>query len=201
MEMAIIVIAIVVAATYWHRGRFLASWTRRGGPVLVDRAFGLASMSLPKGWRAARRLNEAAGVEAINPLLGRHLILISESRADFCAGMTALDHAAVTVHALASSLHLLSVSAPSTRRVGRFDATQVEIEGFREQAHIKFLHTTIAGDRAFHQVITWAAFSRYDRRVFDRMLDGFSERPGPAPEVATRAMPVAPTPDDTYTVH
>ena len=47
--------------------------------------------------------------------------------------------------------------------IGGYDALQYQIEGFYQQTRIKYLHTTIAGRRAFHQVLAWATYSRYDR--------------------------------------
>ena len=46
--------------------RLLPARAAKGG-VLVDRVLGLARLELPDGWRAARDLNEAASIEAMNP--------------------------------------------------------------------------------------------------------------------------------------
>ena len=58
---------------------------------------------------------------------------------------------------------------------------QFEIEGFHDNTWLKYLHTTVEGKRAFHQVIGWATQSRYSREVFEALLDGFAELPGPDP--------------------
>ena len=54
---------------------------------------------------------------------------------------------------------------------------QYEIEGFFQHTRVKYLHTTIAGRRAFHQVLAWSTYSRYDRAAFDGLLNGFTEMP------------------------
>ena len=80
-----------------------------------------------------------------------------------------------------------------------------EIEGFFQQTRIKYLHTTIAGRRAFHQVLAWATHSRYDRESFERVLNGFSELPDLL--TAAKAAPTVPaeplhvTPASRYEVH
>lgn len=188
-------------ALYWHHLRAVASWFRPVGGVLTDRAFGLCRLRLPPGWRPARQLNEEAGLEATHPLLGRHVIIISESLADFAAGMTIDEHAARTLKQLTGSIQVLAVTGPDRRRVGGFEALQFEVEGFYEGACFRYLHSTIAGRRAFHQVIAWATCSRYDRASLERLLDGFAEPRGPIPSPRTPPPPTPVPPDSAYTVH
>jgi hypothetical protein len=67
---------------------------------------------------------------------------------------------------------------------------------------LTYLHTTVAGRRAFHQVLAWATRSWFDRPTFERLLDGFAEQAGPDP----RPQPVQSTPIEVpvssrYDVH
>jgi len=145
--------------------------------VLVDRALGLARLELPDGWRPARELNETASIEAMNALHGRHVIVISDSVDDFVPDMTIFEHSANTRSELANSIKLIACSEPQRRLVGGFESVQYEIDGFYQQTRVKYLHTTVAGRRAFHQVLAWATYSRYDRDAFERLLNGFNEIP------------------------
>jgi len=145
--------------------------------VLVDRALGLARLELPDGWRPARDLNETASIEAMNALHGRHVIVISDSVDDFVPDMTIFEHSANTRSELANSIKLIACSEPQRRLVGGFESVQYEIDGFYQQTRVKYLHTTVAGRRAFHQVLAWATYSRYDRDAFERLLNGFNEIP------------------------
>ena len=147
------------------------------GDVLVDRVLGLARLELPDGWRGARDLNEAASIEAMNAQLGRHVIVISDSIEDFVPEMTMYEHSINTRAELTNSIRVTACSGPERRTIGGFESVQYEIEGFFQHTRVKYLHTTIAGRRAFHQVLAWATYSRYDRAVFDGLLDGFTELP------------------------
>jgi hypothetical protein len=148
-----------------------------GTNVLVDQSLGLARLELPTGWRPARDLNETASIEAIHALFGRHVIVISDAVEDFVPEMTMYEHSVNTRAELTNSLRLIACSGPERRTVGGYEALQYEIEGFFQQTRIKYLHTTVAGKRAFHQVLAWATYSRYDRETFERLLNGFSELP------------------------
>jgi hypothetical protein len=101
--------------------------------------------------------------------------------------MTVYEHSANTRSELTGSIQLISCTGPERRVIGGYDALQYEIEGFFQQTRIKYLHTTVAGRRAFHQVLAWATYSRYDRDSFERLLNGFSEPPDVA--IAAKAEP------------
>jgi hypothetical protein len=156
--------------------------------VLIDQTLGLARLELPQGWRAAQDLNETASIEAIHALYGRHVIVISDATEDFVPEMTVLEHSQNTRAELTSSIRLIACSGPERRRVGGFDAVQYEIEGFFQQTRIKYLHTTVAGKRAYHQILAWSTSSRYDRDSFERVLNGFSELADA--HAAAKAMPI-----------
>ena len=174
-----------------------------GTNVLVDQTLGLGRLELPTGWRPARDLNETASIEAIHALYGRHVIVISDAVEDFVPEMTMFEHSANTRAELTNSLRLIACSGPERRTVGGFEALQYEIEGFFQQTRIKYLHTTVAGKRAFHQVLSWATYSRYDRETFETLLNGFSELPDPAavikPDSAVESLHVVPA--SRYDVH
>jgi hypothetical protein len=171
--------------------------------VLIDQSLGLAQLELPGGWRQAQDLNETAGIEAIQSLHGRHVIVISDSVEDFVAEMTVFEHSVNTRTELTGSIRLISCTGPERRTVGGFAALQYEIEGFFQQTRIKYLHTTIAGRRAFHQVLGWATYSRYDRQTFERLLEGFSEPPDldTAAKAAPLVEPLPVMPVSKYDVH
>jgi hypothetical protein len=177
-----IVLLITVSAgalvlRYKERLRDLVPRRAGSASVMVDQVLGLARLELPKGWRAARDLNETASIEAMHALFGRHVIVISDAIEDFVPEMTIYEHSNNTRAELTNSIKLISCSGPERRIVGGFDAVQYEIEGFYQQTRIKYLHTTVAGRRAFHQVLGWATHSRYDRQTFENVLNGFSELP------------------------
>jgi hypothetical protein len=193
----------VLAFRYKERLQDLVPARQGGQKVLVDRTLGLARLELPAGWRPARDLNETASIEAMNASHGRHVIVISDSVDDFVPEMTVLEHSANTRTELASSIKLIACSGPERRTVGGFESVQYEIEGFFQQTRVKYLHTTVAGRRAFHQVLAWATYSRYDRAAFECLLNGFTELPDSNAASAAMAAtePLQVVPPSQYDFH
>ena len=210
MDTIVLLITLSAGALVVHykeRLRTFVPGRSAGSRALVDQSLGLARLELPDGWRQAEDLNENASIEAINALHGRHVIVISDAIEDFVPEMTVYEHSVNTRSELTGNIQLISCSGPERRVIGGLDALQYEIEGFYQQTRIKYLHTTIAGHRAFHQVLAWATYSRYDRASFDRLLTGFSELPELRIAAGTKepsSIPVLPihiTPVSRYEVH
>lgn len=154
---------------------------RRRGSVLGDSELGLAQVALPPGWVPATDLNDGSWLQAVDPMRNRFLVIISESREDFDPEMNAQEHSSRTRASLASSVRLLAVRGPQERQVAGFRAVQYELDALSERTLITYLHTTVEGRRAFHQVLAWATRSWFDRATFERLLDGFTELPGADP--------------------
>lgn len=203
--LTILVTLFVVAwltASWTHLWRVPGLLLRRRGAVAGDAEVGLAQVSLPPGWLPASDLNDGAWLQAVDPLRNRYLIVISESREDFDGVMDAQEHSARTRTTLAASVRLLAVRGPQERQVGGFRAIQYELDALTDRTLLTYLHTTVEGRRAFHQVLTWATRSWFDRPTFERLLDGFVELPGPEP----RPQPIQDTPIEVpvssrYEVH
>ena len=196
----IFVIAWLTASwpEFWRLPKLL----RRRGAVLGDSELGLARVVLPPGWLPATDLNDNSWLQALDPLRNRYLIVISESREDFDPEMDAQEHSSRTRASLASSVRLLAVRGPEERQVNGFRAVQYELDALTDRTLVTYLHTTVEGRRAFHQVLTWATRSWFDRATFERILDGFSEVAGPDPrpqpvQVASVEVPVT----SRYQVH
>jgi len=182
--------AVVVVLANWRVLRAVATWRRSPSGILEDTELGFARIGLPSGWRPGRSLSAAASLQAVNPVRRRYLVVISESREDFDLTVDLAEHANRTVGALTGALRLLGRSGPVEREVAGFRARQIELETLANGTLITYLHTTIEGARAWHQVVGWATRSSYSRAAFDSMLDGFEELPGPAPRLLG-ALPTA----------
>ncbi|HET9262749.1 MAG TPA: hypothetical protein VFO14_06875 [Vicinamibacterales bacterium] len=181
MHIIVALITVSFALLYRERLRYIARWRRPAGRSLIDDDLHLARLHLPAGWRPARDLNEGAGIQAINPLHGRHLIVISEALEDYALEVTVHEHARITLDLLTRGIKVKGITGPRHCIISGHEAVQYEVEGFHDNTWVKYLHTTIAGRRAFHQIIGWATQSRYNRELFESILDGFSEQPGPDP--------------------
>jgi hypothetical protein len=207
MDLVLLLITLIAGTLlirWWPALRFVASFKAPLGGVLKDTEFNYAQVRLLPRWKPATLLNEGAALQATDPLGHRYLVVISESREDFDEFLDVGEHARLTLDRLIGSLQVLRFEGPQSTRVGGFPAVQYEIEGYHERTCVTYLHTTVAGDRAFHQVIAWATRSKYDRKVFEDLLDGFSEVPGPPARPRPRRH--GPTPPETpsrsrYDVH
>jgi hypothetical protein len=175
---------------------------RPQGSVLRDCDLGFAQLTLPRGWKRASDLNDASPLQAIDPIQGRYVLVISESRADFESSVDLHEHSSRTREILAHSVRLLAVRGPEERQVGGFRAVQYELDAAYDATFLTYLHTTVEGRRAFHQVLAWSTCSRYDRTAFECLLDDFVELPGPDPQPPSFiASPLPVKPSSRYEVH
>ena len=149
--------------------------------VVRDADLGFAELRVPVGWRRAQALNDQAGLQVSDPARQRFAVVISEAREDFDPSVDLSDHAARSLTQLSDSLRVLSIEGPTERQVGGFRAVQFEVEGYDQGVRLVYLHTTVEGRRAIHQVLEWSTRSSYDRALFDQVLDGFQELDGPEP--------------------
>ena len=191
MELLIPLITLYVGLLLFRplrtRERTVGPRHKPSGRTLGDGELGLAAIKLPARWRAAASLNDQAAIQATDPFRQRFAVVISEPREDFDVTVDLSDHAGRTLTQLADSLRLVAINGPSERTVQGCRALQFEVEGYHQGVRLVYLHTTIEGRRAFHQVLAWSTRSSYDRKVFDEVVDGFEELPGPE-------VPLAPVP-------
>jgi hypothetical protein len=173
----ITVFVFTITLLYSSRFRHITRWWKRL-PTVRDRAFDLAELDLPEGWRPGHDLNERAGIEAVDLLHNRYAIVVSDCREDFDARLDLEQYAQKACDSLLSIVRVLNVRGPAHRKVQGFDARQFEIEGVHEMTELWYLVTVVQGRRAFHQIVTWAPRSAYKRGVFDEIVEGFRERPG-----------------------
>ena len=191
MELLIPLITLYVGLLLFRplrtHARTVGPREKPSGRTLGDGELGLAAIKLPARWRAAASLNDQAAIQATDPFRQRFAVVISEPREDFDVTVDLSDHAGRTLTQLADSLRLVAINGPSERTIQGCRALQFEVEGYHQGVRLVYLHTTIEGRRAFHQVLAWSTRSSYDRKLFDEVVDGFEELPGPE-------VPMAPVP-------
>jgi hypothetical protein len=159
----------------WERLRLTAGFRRPRGGVVRDTAFNLAEIELPPLWRPASNLHSTAPIQALDPLRGRYAIVISDARLDFDAVVGLTWFSETTLGHLAASSRIVAIRGPEQRTVAGLAAAQYELDVLEGHVFTRMLHTSVEGHRAFHQIICWAQYSRYDRKVFEELLDGFKE--------------------------
>lgn len=197
--MLVLIPAVMLA---WERLRLLAGFRTPGTGVVHDSVFHLAELALPPAWRPAANLHPSAPIQMLDLIRGRYAIVLSDSRLDFDDTVTLAWHSAATMGSLAESYRVLAIRGPKNRTIGSLSAIQYEWDELHGNTLITRLHTTVEGPRAFHQIVCWATPSRYDRAVFERLLDGFRE----LPQVVERVEVSTPSydqsaPASSHTVH
>lgn len=192
-------VALICVPFYWNYVLGLATIMRRTGGVLTDGELGLAEIQLLPGWKSASLPETTASIQAADRLRRRFIVVLSESRDDFTSEMDLALFRQLAFDGLIASKRVLEIDGPMPRMVAGFEALQTgALVVLKDRWLMKYHHTAIAGDRAFHQVIAWATPSAFDRDVFDRLLGGFGERPGPKPIVRDGPVPNAAS---RYDVH
>jgi hypothetical protein len=199
--LGVIFVASFAMTRYWSTIRQVTTPFRHTGGAMRDDQAGLSQIKLPPGWKSVTTLHGTAPIQATDRLDRRFLLVISESREDFTTAMTLEQYNQETFASLTGESRILELDGPASCSVGSFDAIQVEALVALDDVHLaRYLHTVIAGDRAFHQVIAWAIPSAYDRAVFEQLREGFAELPGPKPIV--RGLGTDPTVSPShYEVH
>ena len=144
MSQGLITLFVGVLVYLWFsRFKHAVTWWKRV-PTLRDRAWDLAELDLPRGWRPGEDLNGSAGIEAVDLLHSRYVVVISESLDDYPSAD--LDAFAVGARdALTSDVRQLNVRGPERRTVGGFDAIQFDIEGVHDVTRVRVLVHRRAG--------------------------------------------------------
>jgi hypothetical protein len=187
---------------WWPTIRVALRLPGHGPKVVAAAGAGFAAIALPAEWRQTTSLDCHAALQAVDWFHCRYVIVISESLEDFDETVDLRGYSRSAGTRIMEAVELLDISGPFERAVAGFDAVQFEYKTRVNGQKITYLHTTVAGRRAFHQVIGWSASSSFNRRAFDTLLDGFAERPGPVPErPGTGASPIQPPTTSRYTVH
>lgn len=142
---------------------------------------GFAEIDVPRGWRPVGCEESSVNVKVKQTNRRRFVMILSECKGDFTPDVTIDVHSNMTRTHMAANMEVLGTRGPVHREVGGFPAVQYEIDAAANSRTWIYLLTTVAGDRAFHEIVCCAPRSQYDRTVFERMIDGFRERPGPPP--------------------
>lgn len=202
MLLPITLLAACTLIWWWPEVRLALRLPGHTPKLAMDTGAGLAQIALPSSWRQTSALNAHAALQAADRFHNRYVMVISESLADFDTTVNLRDFSQRAVQRMMKKLDVANVDGPFERAVAALDAVQYEFTARVRGQRITYLHTTVLGRRAFHQVICWSASSSFNRQAFERVLEGFAEQPGPVP---LRPHPGAtltpPEPGSQYTIH
>ncbi|MBN2099742.1 MAG: hypothetical protein JW753_09115 [Dehalococcoidia bacterium] len=151
------------------------------GPSTVTSANGLCQMEIPKGWSEHSDLNDEADIQVANTKEEMYIIVLSEYKEDFADDFTVNDHSELTLEYLLDSVEDVEIrSGPTEIQVNGQPALQYEIRGVVDGIKAAYLHITVDGEMAFHQVVAWTLSSRYDKNqaTLQSVIDTLSECSG-----------------------
>ncbi len=145
------------------------------GSVLVstDRQ---SQITLPKGWKEYRELNDAAEIQVANLAQSMYIIVLSESKEDFDK-MTLVQHSTLTRKTLVKSITSSQVKGPERLTIGGNPGVQFEISGQFDNTKVVYLHTTVETPTHFHQILAWTLKSGFEkhRPEMQQVINSFRE--------------------------
>lgn len=135
-------------------------------------------LTKPRGWDVETDLNEEADIQIANERKEGYFIVLSDRKLDFESYVDYKKHSALTRGYVEEFLlSYREASGPTYIMVNGMKGVQYEVTGSVDGVLVKYLHTTLEGDRYFHQLIGWSLQSMYDsnRSTFDKILNSFYE--------------------------
>jgi hypothetical protein len=198
-------ITILLAATliwWWPQIRVALRLPGSAPTIATDMAAGLSRIALPPDWKQTHSLAANAALQAVDRFRGRYVIVVSEPLENFEANVGLLEYSTLVMSGRLREHDATRVAGPVARPVGPYPGVQYEYTARVHGMRITYLVTFVQGARAFHQLECWSLSSTFNRRAFEKVVDGFEERPGPIPErPAPPAEWDALAPPADYTVH
>jgi hypothetical protein len=137
---------------------------------------GQTQIVLPGGWKAYRKLNDAAELQAANLGKNLYILVLTESKDDFDR-ISLKQHSAITRDSLLKSLTAPEVMGPKELTVSGYPALQFEIRGQIDNTKICYLHTTVETAQNFHQILAWTSKSGFEKNKMElqQVINSFRE--------------------------
>ena len=148
---------------------------------------GTFALTLPKGWQRDQNLHDHAELQISYEAEQLYIIVLRDLKASGSdrSELSIDDHAILTLNALSSRLAEPSISPPTAvRRIGSYQARQVEVQGYLDSVAVTYLHTTIETRHAFYQILAWTDPAQFDshREQLQQVINSFQERSQPLPD-------------------
>lgn len=124
---------------------------------------GRMQIKVPMGWQADARLHDRAELEAAGPEQETYVIVLSEP-------VSAVSHGDLESNALAYKRFITTeLDRPPEQEVktrisleSGWSGVQYEIQGEYQGQPLVYLHTTVASDTHYYQIVAWSAADRFE---------------------------------------
>jgi hypothetical protein len=146
-------------------------------PRAITSSDGLSRIVMPPGWKVRTDLNEEADIQVGDLRNNVFLIVLSEKKIDF-EEIDYHQHSQLTRRGFMENLDNGRVVAGPTRlTINGHNAVQYQLQGSVKGIKIVYLHVTVDGDDAFHQILTWTVPSslQKNREAMDFLIRSFEE--------------------------
>lgn len=156
------------AAAAADAGVLVAPPSGDGGPApspsgrMVRSSDGHSEIAIPPSWRELRELNEEATIQVGDPTGDEYVMVLSETKEDFAAGMTLERFAEINLGHMKQTLTDETVSPSRAVTIQGRPALQFEVRGTIDMLNVVYLVTYVEGIKLYHQVICWTRKSKFE---------------------------------------
>ena len=140
------------------------------GESLVSK-YSAVRLRLPRGWRPVpgNELHPTAELQAYNPQKDIYVIVVGEDQTDVSASGDLSQQAQIYLQLLKGGLNqvLSRENATAVTDVNGFDAVQYDLSGEVYGTEVAYLHTTVAMNGRYYQVVVWTPKDRFADNIED----------------------------------
>ncbi len=152
------------------------------GPAIVTSANGDSQVRIPAHWSRLQGVNEHATIQVGNKQREEYMIVVTESKSNFADDLTYRDYSRIRREDLIKNLDQARVvGEPTELLINGRRAVRYELHGVLRKNRLKivYLHTTVDGEKSFHQIVAWTMPSRLAeaRAALEEASNSFRELP------------------------
>jgi hypothetical protein len=148
-------------------------------PTPVTAKDGSCRVVVPAGWSAATGLHDQADLQVADKRRDAYLVVLTEPKENFGKDVTFRDHSRMTLTAFQKTLtELKTISGPTEMQINGRPAIQYVYSGVTsDRLRIQYVHTTVDGNKSFHQVIGWTTMSNATRNrpAINQVIESFQD--------------------------
>ncbi|MGP1375282.1 MAG: hypothetical protein ACTS3T_20805 [Almyronema sp.] len=138
---------------------------------------GTLQLSLPAGWQRTEGLHRSAQLQAAQQAEDLYTIVLAEDTENLDK-FSLENNATIYRRLLIGGLdQFVEETITDVDTVNNNNAVQYVIEGVYEDVPITYLHTTVATQRSYYQIISWTETDRFDgyQEEFQQIASSFRE--------------------------
>lgn len=139
---------------------------------------GVSKIRVPRNWNRLPELNDVASLQYGLPRQEQYVIVISEPRADFSAGMDLYSYN----DSIMEQYFMTAIDNVNIKLLGDIDlnglkGVKYEIRGSVNNVNIVYLYTALEGKDHFHQVLFWTLPTKWSEAqpIYESALSSFTE--------------------------